>query len=124
MDFITIAAHAVSGFLTSIDTIVIILGAILIMNTLKHSGGMDVINQMFTNISDDPRIQFIIIGFMFGAFVRKDAAGFGTPPALAAPLLISVGLPPLCAAMVALLLEDRCACSLLVLSGTPGRYCI
>lgn len=56
MDFITIAAHTVSGFLTSIDTIVIILGAILIMNTLKHSGGMDVINHMFTNISDDPRI--------------------------------------------------------------------
>ena len=46
MDFITIAAHTVSGFLTSIDTIVIILGAILIMNTLKHSGGMDVINHM------------------------------------------------------------------------------
>ena len=40
MDFITIAAHTVSGFLTSIDTIVIILGAILIMNTLKHSGGI------------------------------------------------------------------------------------
>lgn len=105
MDFITIAAHTVSGFLTSIDTIVIILGAILIMNTLKHSGGMDVINHMFTNISDDPRIQLIIIGFMFGAFI-EGAAGFGTPAALAAPLLISVGFPPLCAAMVALVLNS------------------
>ena len=65
------------------------------MNTLKHSGGMDVINHMFTNISDDPRIQLIIIGFMFGAFI-EGAAGFGTPAALAAPLLISVGFPPLC----------------------------
>ena len=105
MDFITIAAHTVSGFLTSIDTIVIILGAILIMNTLEHSGGMDVINHMFTNISDDPRIQLIIIGFMFGAFI-EGAAGFGTPAALAAPLLISVGFPPLCAAMVALVLNS------------------
>ena len=36
MNLITIAAHTIAGFLTSIDTIVIILGAILIMNTLKH----------------------------------------------------------------------------------------
>ena len=89
MDFITIAAHTVSGFLTSIDTIVIILGAILIMNTLKHSGGMDVINHMFTNISDDPRIQLIIIGFMFGAFI-EGAAGFGTPAALSYKAAMSV----------------------------------
>ena len=105
MDIVTIAAHTVSGFLTSIDTIVIILGAILIMNTLKYSGGMGVINRMFTNISDDPRIQMIIIGFMFGAFI-EGAAGFGTPAALAAPLLISVGFPPLCAAMCALILNS------------------
>jgi lactate permease len=105
MDIITIAAHTVSGFLTSIDTIVIILGAILIMNTLKYSGGMAVINRMFTTISDDPRIQMVIIGFMFGAFI-EGAAGFGTPAALAAPLLISVGFPPLCAAMCALILNS------------------
>jgi lactate permease len=105
MDIVTIAAHTVSGFLTSIDTIVIILGAILIMNTLKYSGGMAVINRMFTTISDDPRIQMVIIGFMFGAFI-EGAAGFGTPAALAAPLLISVGFPPLCAAMCALILNS------------------
>ncbi|MDY5956120.1 L-lactate permease [Frisingicoccus sp.] len=105
MNLITIAAHTIAGFLTSIDTIVIILGAILIMNTLKHSGAMKVINSMFTNISDDPRIQMIIIGFMFGAFI-EGAAGFGTPAALAAPLLISVGFPPLCAAMCALILNS------------------
>ena len=105
MDLITIAAHTISGFLTSIDTIVIIFGAILIMNTLKYSGAMGVINNMFTTISDDPRIQMIIIGFMFGAFI-EGAAGFGTPAALAAPLLISLGFPPLCAAMCALILNS------------------
>lgn len=105
MDIVTIGAHTISGFLTSIDTIVIIFGAILIMNTLKYSGGMGVINRMFTTISDDPRIQMVIIGFMFGAFI-EGAAGFGTPAALAAPLLISVGFPPLCAAMVALILNS------------------
>ena len=83
MDIITIAAQTIAGFLNSIDTIVIIFGAILIMNTLKQSGGMGVINRMFTSVSDDPRIQVIIIGFMFGAFI-EGAAGFGTPAALAA----------------------------------------
>ncbi|MFR0985339.1 MAG: L-lactate permease [Frisingicoccus sp.] len=57
---------------------------------------------MFTTISDDPRIQAVIIAFMFGAFI-EGAAGYGTPAALAAPLLISLGFPPLCAAMVALI---------------------
>lgn len=53
MDIITIAAQTIAGFLNSIDTIVIIFGAILIMNTLKQSGGMGVINRMFTSVSDD-----------------------------------------------------------------------
>ena len=105
MDIITIVAQTIAGFLGSIDTIVIIFGAILIMNTLKQSGGMGVINRMFTNVSDDPRIQMVIIGFMFGAFI-EGAAGFGTPAALAAPLLIGLGFPPLCAAMCALILNS------------------
>ena len=105
MPLITVVAHTISGMLTSLDTICVILGAILIMNTMKQSGAMNAINQMFTSISDDPRIQMVIIGFMFGAFI-EGAAGFGTPAALAAPLLISVGFPPLCAAMVALILNS------------------
>lgn len=102
MDMLTVGAYTVSGFLNSLDTLAVIFGAILIMNTLKHSGAMKVINNMFTTISDDTRIQAVIIGFMFGAFI-EGAAGYGTPAALAAPLLISLGFPPLCAAMVALI---------------------
>ena len=102
MDILTVGAYTISGFLTSLDTLAVIFGAILIMNTLKHSGAMKVINNMFTTISDDPRIQAVIIAFMFGAFI-EGAAGYGTPAALAAPLLISLGFPPLCAAMVALI---------------------
>ena len=105
MSLITIAAQTIAGFLSAIDTIVIIFGAILIMNTLKQSGGMAAINKMFTTVSDDPRIQCIIIGFMFGAFI-EGAAGFGTPAALAAPLLIGLGFPPLCAAMCGLILNS------------------
>lgn len=93
--------QTILGFLAGFEVLVIIFGAILIMNTLSRSGAMAAINGMFTHISPDIRIQAIIIGFIFGAFI-EGAAGFGTPAALAAPLLISVGFPPLAAAIIAL----------------------
>ncbi|MBR5756262.1 MAG: L-lactate permease, partial [Firmicutes bacterium] len=94
-------AYSITGFLSAFETLVIIFGAILIMNTLTRSGAMAAINGMFKGITKDFRILAIIIGFTFGAFI-EGAAGFGTPAALAAPLLISVGFPPLAAAIVAL----------------------
>ena len=101
-DFTTSAAWALDGFPEAIGTLVIILGAILIMNTLKHSGAVTAIQRVFNNVNPDRRIQAIIVGFVFAAFI-EGAAGFGTPAALAAPLLISLGFPPLCAAIVALI---------------------
>ncbi|MCQ2553130.1 MAG: L-lactate permease, partial [Clostridia bacterium] len=99
---IQVVARSISGALGSIGTLVIVFGAILVMNTLKQSGAVSTIQTMFMNINPDRRIQVVIIGFIFGAFI-EGAAGFGTPAALAAPLLISVGFPPLCAAVVALI---------------------
>ncbi len=93
------------GVQKAIDVIIIIFGAILILNTLKQSGAMTTINNGFSNITKDKRIQVLIIGWMFGAFI-EGAAGFGTPAALAAPLLIGLGFPPLAAAMVALILNS------------------
>ena len=93
------------GVQKAIDVIIIIFGAILILNTLKQSGAMSTINNGFSNITKDKRIQVLIIGWMFGAFI-EGAAGFGTPAALAAPLLIGLGFPPLAAAMVALILNS------------------
>lgn len=104
-DVLTTAAWAIDGFLEAIGTFVIILGAILIMNTLKNSGAFSAIQRGFNHINPDRRVQVIIIGFVFSAFV-EGAAGFGTPAALAAPILISIGFPPLCAAMVALLFNS------------------
>ena len=94
-------AYTITGFLSAFETLVIIFGAILIMNTLSRSGAMAAINGMFKGVTKDIRILAVIIGFTFGAFI-EGAAGFGTPAALAAPLLISVGFPPLAAAIVAL----------------------
>ncbi|WP_034583742.1 L-lactate permease [Helicobacter pametensis] len=105
MSGIDIGAYVLFGFLKAFDILVIVFGAILILNTLKFSGGMNSINRAFSAISTDRRVQVIIIGWAFGAFI-EGAAGFGTPAALAAPLLIGLGFPALAAAMSALILNS------------------
>ena len=100
-DALTAFAWAVDGFLDSAGTLAVVFGAILIMNTLKQSGAVATIQRGFNGINPDRRVQAIIIAYAFGAFI-EGAAGFGSPAALAAPLLISLGFPPLCAAIVAL----------------------
>lgn len=99
---VTTAAWALDGFLEAIGTFAIIFGAILIMNTMNRSGAIASIQKMFYGINPDRRIQAIIVGFVFEAFL-EGAAGFGTPAALAAPLLISLGFPALCAAIITLI---------------------
>lgn len=105
MDPQKVAAFSVAGFLGSIDTLLIIFGAILLMNMLNAAGAMHRIQGMFNGITEDARIQLVIIGFAFSAFI-EGAAGFGTPAAIAAPLLIGLGFPPMAAAVACLILNS------------------
>lgn len=105
MDILSVAAYSLSGILNSLDVLITITGAIIVMNMLKESGGTYSINNGFKSISKDSRIQAIIIGWMFASFI-EGAAGFGTPAALAAPLLVSLGFPPVAAAIVALICDS------------------
>lgn len=105
MDAGHIAAYTITGFLGSIDTLFIIFGAILLMNMLNEAGAMRRIESMFNGITEDARIQIVIVGFAFAAFI-EGAAGFGTPPAICAPLLIGLGAPPMAAAISCLLLDS------------------
>ena len=102
MDLIHVAGYFLYGLLKAFDLLLIIGGAILLLNTLRKTGIMDVINNGFRQISPDPRVQAIIIGYLFGAFI-EGAAGYGTPAALAAPLLVGLGFPPAAACIVALI---------------------
>lgn len=101
ISFSDILAYSIYGMFKAFDLLLIIFGAILILNTLKQSGAMASISKGFYGLSTDRRVQAIIIGWMFGAFI-EGAAGFGTPAALTAPLLVGLGFPPLAAAMSAL----------------------
>lgn len=84
--FNRVLASTIQGLLITVAVLWIIFGAILLLNTLKHSGAIAVIRQGFNNISPDRRVQVIIIAWLFGSFI-EGASGFGTPAAIAAPLL-------------------------------------
>lgn len=100
-----LAALCLEGTITAIGVLIIVFGALLIYYTLEYSGGMETIQAGMKRISPDRRLQAIIIGFMFAAFI-EGAAGFGTPAALAAPLLLGLGFPPLCAAVICLVFNS------------------
>ncbi|MCG9963678.1 L-lactate permease [Shewanella cutis] len=107
MDTTLLAASVVEGLLSAITPLTIIFGAVFLLNTLKYSGAMDTIRAGFTNISADARVQVIIICWLFGAFI-EGSAGFGTPAAIGAPLLVLLGVPPVAAAVVALIADSAC----------------
>lgn len=98
----TVLADSLYGCLKAFDLLLIIGGAILLLNTLRATGIMNTIASVFNKVTPDPRIQAIIIGYLFGAFI-EGAAGYGTPAAIAAPLLVGLGFPPVLACSVALI---------------------
>jgi lactate permease len=78
----------------------IILNAVWI-NKLQRAGGhFDVIGRTFSSLSDDTRIQAILIAYCFGAMLEA-LSGFGTPIAITSIMLIGIGFKPLKAAAVA-----------------------
>jgi lactate permease len=99
---VQVAAAAIEGVVVALSILWIIFGAILLLRTLSNSGALDAIRAGFTRITPDRRAQVIIIAWLFGAFI-EGAAGFGTPAALCAPLLVALGFPPLAAVVLALI---------------------
>ncbi|WP_439860886.1 L-lactate permease [Pseudomonas sp. MBLB4136] len=100
-----VLASTVQGLVITAGVLWIIFGAILLLNTLKHSGGITKIRAGFATISPDRRIQAIIIAWLFGCFI-EGASGFGTPAAIAAPLLVAIGFPAMAAVMLGMLVQS------------------
>ena len=105
MSFNRVLASSLQGLVITAGVLWIIFGAILLLNTLKHSGGITAIRAGFATISPDRRIQAIIIAWLFGCFI-EGASGFGTPAAIAAPLLVAIGFPALAAVMLGMLVQS------------------
>ncbi|MFC0557513.1 L-lactate permease [Halalkalibacter alkalisediminis] len=103
--FVQLAAASIEGVLIGLSILYIVFGAILLLNTLQASGAINTIRNSFLGISNDRRVQVILIAWLFGAFI-EGAAGFGTPAAIAAPLLVALGFPPLAAVVLALIADS------------------
>lgn len=80
----------------------IIVMAVWLYRIAVKSGKFDVLRGSIVGISQDQRIQLLLIGFCFNAFL-EGAAGFGVPIAICAVLLVSLGYKPLQAAMLCLI---------------------
>jgi len=100
-----VAAATLKGLLVAADLLLIVFGALLLLNTLQGSGGLRVIREGFRRISPDRRVQVIIIAWLFGSFI-EGAAGFGTPAAVAVPLLVGLGFPALAAVMSGMIIQS------------------
>src|SRR5690349_13178406 len=79
----------------------VVINAIWVYNMTVVTGHFDVLRRSFASVSDDQRIQAIIIAFCFGALLEA-LAGFGTPVAITSVMLIALGFKPIKAATVAL----------------------
>ena len=100
-----VAAATLRGVIIAAQLLYIVFGAILLLNTLQESGAVNTIRQSFTDISPDRRVQVIIIAWLFGSFI-EGASGFGTPAAVAVPLLVGLGFPPLAAVVAGMTIQS------------------
>lgn len=105
MSWIRVLASTLQGLIITGGVLWIVFGAILLLNTLKHSGGIQAIRAGFVTITPDRRIQVIIIAWLFGCFI-EGASGFGTPAAIIAPLLVAIGFPAMAAVLMGMLVQS------------------
>lgn len=100
-----VAAATVNGLVVAGSLIFIIFGAILMLNTLQQSGAIHAIRKGFSDITPDRRVQVIIIAWLFGSFI-EGSAGFGTPAAVAVPLLVGLGFPAMAAVVAGMIIQS------------------
>ena len=82
----------------------IVINALWIFNMTEATGYFAVLRRAFAAVSDDLRVQVVVIAFCFGALLEA-LAGFGTPVAICGIMLVGIGLSPLRAAAIALVAD-------------------
>lgn len=82
----------------------IIIGAVFLYKVSVKTGQFDVIRSSILSITEDQRLQMLLVGFAFGTFL-EGAAGFGAPVAITAALLVGLGFKPLYAAGLCLIVN-------------------
>lgn len=102
---ILVAAATLKGAIIAGELLFIVFAAVLLLNTLEQCGAMESIRRHFHDVSPDRRVQAIIVAWLFGTFI-EGAAGFGTPAALAVPLLVGLRFPPMAAVFAGMVIQS------------------
>ncbi|MDR2710555.1 MAG: L-lactate permease, partial [Burkholderiales bacterium] len=98
-----VAAAALYGFGYGLWPIGwIVLGVVFLYRLTVKSGQFEIVRASIVSVTPDARLQLILIGFAFNAFL-EGAAGYGTPVAICAVLLVGLGFDPLRAAALCLI---------------------
>ncbi len=104
-DIVTVSANITSALIAVQTPITVIFGAILFNRFSEVSGVTNIMRKWLGHINPNPVAQLMIIGWAF-AFMIEGASGFGTPAAIAAPILVGLGFPALRVAMLALVMNS------------------
>jgi lactate permease len=98
-------ATVVSGALSALTPISIIWGAILLSQLMRRSGAERVIGDWLKEVSPNPVAQLMIVGWAF-SYMIEGSSGFGTPAAIAAPLLVGLGFDAIPVAILTLVMNS------------------
>jgi lactate permease len=98
-------ATVVNGTLSALTPISIIWGAILLSQTMRRSGAEGIIDGWLKEVSPNPVAQLMIVGWAF-SFMIEGSSGFGTPAAIAAPLLVGLGFDAVRVAILTLAMNS------------------
>jgi lactate permease len=98
---VMLGGAAAEALMSTATILWIVLPALMLYEFQSRTGALDRIREALTGLTADRRVQAILIAWFFGLFM-EGAAGFGTPVALAAPLLAGLGYPPVRAVTLAL----------------------
>ncbi len=97
-----ILASAVKGIFIALEIIAIIFGALLVLEIFKKLGGERAAQQIFDKISPDYRVKIVLVAWALIAFL-EGISGFGTPPMIAAPILMAIGVAPIISVIISLI---------------------
>ena len=104
-EFVLLNANIISAIISVFTPISVIFGAVFFNRMMESSGAMNTLRQWLGNINPNPVAQLMIIGWAF-AFMLEGASGFGTPVAIAAPILVGLGFKPMQVVMLALVMNS------------------
>jgi len=105
MEFMAFLGASVRGFGVALEIFLIIFSILLLFNLLKSKGKLDNLKHFMKSYTSDKNVLIILVGFFLVSFFES-IAGFGTPAAIAVPILVFLGISPFSAIIICLVADS------------------